>query len=242
MSGPDLKYAGYTLRRVLHRGVWYFAKTAAEKAYNRLFRYYYYRAFRQGARFSFRGRELEYFYHPYNETFVNERAIEVPLVRELMARRPGARTLEVGDVLSHYFTPAHEVLDKFTDKPGVIAEDIITFAPAEKYDLVVSISTIEHVGWDDEPREPANVRRAVDNLKAILKPGGRLALTTHLNYNEELDRLLAEDKGTFTELVCYKRVSFDEWKEASFDEIRACGYDSPYPRANCLVLAIYDKP
>jgi hypothetical protein len=38
------------------------------------------------------------------------------------------------------------VLDKYEQAPGVINEDVVSFSPPQKYDLIVSVSTLEHVG------------------------------------------------------------------------------------------------
>ena len=35
----------------------------------------------------------------------------------------------------------------------VINEDITYFQPNHKYDLIVSISTFEHIGFDEDPRD-----------------------------------------------------------------------------------------
>ena len=46
-------------------------------------------------------------------------------------------------------------------------EDKLTsLAATDKYDLIVTISTLEHVGWDEEPRDPSKVLRAIENLKS----------------------------------------------------------------------------
>ena len=39
-----------------------------------------YRRFKSGRPFTARGVEYRYFYHAYNQTYSNERAVEIPLV------------------------------------------------------------------------------------------------------------------------------------------------------------------
>jgi len=51
-------------------------------------------------------------------------------------------------VLSHYFAVKHDIVDKYEIAPSVVNEDLVNFKPGKKYDLIVSISTLEHVGWD----------------------------------------------------------------------------------------------
>jgi hypothetical protein len=106
--------------------------------------------------FIFNGKTYYYFVHKYNTTWKNERAVEVPIIWDIVREhyRQGKRVLEVGNVLSHYFRIFHDVLDKYEVAEGVINQDVVDFKPAWKYDLIVSISTLEHVGWDEEPKEP----------------------------------------------------------------------------------------
>ncbi|MBH0190215.1 MAG: hypothetical protein HP492_00290, partial [Nitrospira sp.] len=107
--------------------------------------------------FRFGGREYDYLYHPYNRTWKNERGVEIPIFRELLLQHEGKRVLEVGNVLSHYFPIQHDVVDKYEVSPGVINKDIVGFLPQQTYHLIVSISTLEHVGWDEQPQEPAKL-------------------------------------------------------------------------------------
>ena len=75
--------------------------------------------------------------------------------------------LEVGNVLSHYQRVCHDIVDKYEAREGVINEDVVSFDPGRRYALIVSISTLEHVGWDENPRETDKVSRALDNLERL---------------------------------------------------------------------------
>jgi hypothetical protein len=85
--------------------------------------------------------------------------------------------LEVANVLSHYFAVDHDILDKFESGGSVRTEDVVSFRTADRYDLIVSISTLEHVGWDEEPQDAGKISRAIANLSDHLAPGGRLLAT-----------------------------------------------------------------
>ena len=117
--------------------------------------------------FQFDGQEYEYLYHPYNRTWKNERGVEIPIFRELLFKHEGKRVLEVGNVLSHYFPIHHEVVDKYEVAPGVINRDIVEFVPQDKFDLIISISTLEHVGWDEQPQKPIKLLQAIDHLRSF---------------------------------------------------------------------------
>ena len=57
---------------------------------------------------------------------------------------------------------------------------------------IVSISTIEHVGWDETPRGLNKIPLALENLTGCLASGGEIVVTLPLGYNAYLDKLLKE--------------------------------------------------
>lgn len=144
--------------------------------------------------FIFNGKKYKYFYHPYNATWKNERKIEVPIIYDLLKQNQGKRILEVGRVLSHYFSISHDVLDKYERGKDVINEDVADFTPLKKYDLIISISTLEHVGSDETPKEPEKVIKAVENLKRCLNTGGKIVFTIPIGENPYLDNLIRNKK------------------------------------------------
>lgn len=109
----------------------------------------------QGKIFRFHGSDYQYFLSDYNDTALNERAIEIPIINRIVTQYRGKDVLEIGNVLSHYFPVRHTILDKYELGQGVINEDICTYAPGKLFDLIISISTLEHVGYDENPRSPA---------------------------------------------------------------------------------------
>lgn len=192
--------------------------------------------------FQFRGESHFYFHHPYNRTYENERAVEVPIVWRIVQEFQGKMILEVGNVLSHYFPVKHEVLDKYERAPGVLNQDVVDFKARGKYDLIVSISTLEHVGWDEEPREPEKILGAVAVLKEALAQGGKMVVTLPVGYNPEMDKMLADGRLSFTECYGLKRVSaVNEWVEVPWQEVLGLEYGKPYPYANGLVIGIIEK-
>ena len=198
----------------------------------------YYKLLRSSTRFTLDGVEYPYFYHRYNRSWRNERVVEVPIIKHILDSIPGARVLEVGNVLSHYFPIKHDIVDKYEKAEGVVNEDVADLDRFGRYDLIVSISTLEHVGWDEEPRDPEKIPRAVETLKRCLAPGGRLVATLPIGYNPELDRMLDRGAIPFSGIGYLKRVSPDnEWKQVSWEEVRDSVYNRPYPAANALAVA-----
>lgn len=175
-------------------------------------------------------------------TWRNERAIEIAIVWEMVGTSSGKRILEVGNVLSHYFPTRHDVVDKYENAPGLLAQDIVDYRPSEPYDLIISISTLEHVGWDERPRDPTKILRAFENMKTFLAPNGKMVVTVPIGYNRELDRLLAEGKIRFSKRYFMKRVSRDnQWVETDWTDVQNSRFDDPYYSANAVVIGIVEK-
>jgi len=200
----------------------------------------YYKIFRSAAFFKFQGRSYKYFLSPYNFTWENERIIEVPIILDLVKESRGKKILEVGNVLSRYFSINHNIVDKYEGGDGVINRDIIDFQPPCKYDLIVSISTFEHIGFDESPNKNANsVLDAFRNVKNLLAPGGKAVVTLPLGYNPELDNLIKEGKIQFSEKYCMKRVSrLNSWIEVNWDAVSDPTYDKPFRFCNWLLIGV----
>jgi hypothetical protein len=153
--------------------------------------------------------------HPYNTTWRNERAIEIPIAQWFIAQREG-RGLEVGHVLGHYQRGlSHTVLDLYERAAGVINEDVAEYTPSSPFDWIVSVSTLEHVGRDETPKDPAKAGHAISNLQSMLKPSGRMLITAPLGYSPGLDRVI-EDGSTVVEAF-YSRTG-PRWLQRDRDE------------------------
>jgi hypothetical protein len=159
--------------------------------------------------FEFQGARLPYFTHWYNITYSNERAIEIPIALHFLAGYPPESILEVGNVLSHYGSGGHDTLDKFEKARGVIACDVLEFRTGRRYRRIVSISTIEHVGWDDHPRDPAKLPKAMDHLRSLLTPDGQILVTVPVGYNPEMDRMIDRGDLGFQTITCYRKTGPD---------------------------------
>lgn len=183
---------------------------------------------RGNAAFVFRGREYRYLYHSYNYTWQNDRTFEIPLCWSMVQENAGKHILEIGNVLRHYFDCRHDVVDLFEEYPGIINLDIIEFFPREKYDFVISISTFEHIGWDENPRHPPKLLSAIDHVKEnVLTPGGKLVITVPLGQNTELDKYLFNGKVPFSYINCMKQYDSKKnlWQEATWEDILKNEFD-----------------
>ncbi|MEG4571644.1 hypothetical protein QUA56_02775 [Microcoleus sp. N3A4] len=137
--------------------------------------------------FTFKGKELYYNRIKFNNP--TERAVEISIAFDFIANLENPqKILEIGNVLSHYENSLSEnigirsrrIVDKFEVDLGVENQDLMSLPSAEKYDAIVSISSVEHVGQADDPSggygEQIESRDLEGPLKAIAKIYDLLAL------------------------------------------------------------------
>ncbi|TAG91969.1 MAG: hypothetical protein EAZ09_13060 [Oscillatoriales cyanobacterium] len=137
--------------------------------------------------FTFKGKELYYNRIRFNNP--TERAVEISIAFDFIANlKNPQKILEIGNVLSHYENSLSEnigirsrrIVDKFEVDLGVENQDLMSLQSGEKYDAIVSISSVEHVGQADDPSggygEQSESRDLEGPLKAIAKIYDLLAI------------------------------------------------------------------
>ncbi len=182
--------------------------------------------------FTFDGEVYRYLAHPYNATWRCERAVEIPLARRFLSGTTGVG-LELGNVMRHYGPISHAVIDKYEGAPHVIAKDIVDYEPDHGFDYILSVSTLEHVGWDESPRDPDKACLALSRLRALLTPGGRLFVTCPSGYNPGLDTLIFESSDRPTrEGFLRRELHRNSFWQIDKEEARVLSL----PRRECFVL------
>ncbi len=182
-----------------------------------------------------------YFLHAYNRTWTNERAVEI---QHFLSSIDASRILEVGNVLSHYFDLDHTVVDmnEHCRFRAVIGSDITTFNSDRRFDRIISISTIEHVGWDENPRSESKALDAFSKLRTLLEPNGKALVTIPVGYNAFLDQCIRDASIDGAEFKFLKRISANnQWLETDAKEALGCRYGHPFRSANAMVF-IYLYP
>ena len=107
------------------------------------------------------------------------------------------------------------------------------------YDLIVIISTLEHVGWDEKIKESNKILYAIENLKSCLADKGILIVTMPLGYNPYLDTLLKEKRIEFTKTHFMKRITSDnKWAETVWDDVKDAKFSYDPVFANGLIIGI----
>lgn len=193
--------------------------------------------------FSFEGERYPYLYGRYKRSWLTERAVEVPVVQRIVDRNAGARVLEVGNVLSHYRPQSHQVVDKYERARGVINRDVLELDGLGQFDLIVAVSTVEHVGWDEAPRVPGRALEAVRSLQRMLAPGGRLVLTVPAGYNPALDAALRGGTVGFVHQAALRRVGGGTcWRQVAPHDVWQVPYDFLLYSARGVLFATLGGP
>lgn len=181
--------------------------------------------------FTFQWWTLEYLRHPYNRAAQNMRAVEIPIIREFLNNAGrGAVILEIGNVLSYYGPISWPVVDLQEQAAGVINADIMEWEPSTRFDLIVSISTLEHIGFGRFGHglsvNPADV---IARLRGWLTQDGLLAATIPTKYNPVWDAHLRAGTLGADRLYAMRRIISREinlrrpgggnfWEECSVEE------------------------
>lgn len=192
---------------------------------------------REGHAFDFAKRRYRYFCHPRNLTWKNERIVEIPIALAAIAK--AGRILEVGDVLRQYGAKGpRDIVDLGSET--AVQQDVLAYRGGP-FDLIISISTLEHVGRDDGTEDFSRAIAAVKHLCGMLRPGGRLLFTVPVGYNPVLDAWLYSGwAGTNRYML---RVSKDNrWVECDEHLPRRAQYGVPYRSANALIVGEYLAP
>jgi hypothetical protein len=197
------------------------------------------------------GLKYPYFIHRYNSTWMNERAVEIPIIHETIEAYKGKRILEIGNVMSHYGRTSHDIVDKYESGKGVMNCDILEFNPPGKYDLIVSISTFEHIGFDEGSRygndQPCtgyerNLLLAMNKVKSLLADKGLFVMSVPLGFNRFLDEQIQGDTLGLSKMVFLKRMTPDnQWQQVSFREVCGISFDQPFNSANGLMIGFYSR-
>ncbi|MEG4207605.1 glycosyltransferase [Microcoleus sp. Pol7_A1] len=147
--------------------------------------------------FIFNGQRLQYNRLKHNNFPSSERAVEIPIACNFLARlKDKSRLLEVGNVLKHYEElidrdlaeiQARRIIDKYEIADGVDNVDLMDIAPSEKYSAIISISTVEHIGQGAEPNETYGEKlekcdregplKAIAKIYDLLADGGEALIT-----------------------------------------------------------------
>ena len=161
-----------------------------------------------------------------------ERGLELALAERAASRHAASETLEVGNVLAFAGIKGHTIVDKYEAGSGVLNVDIMEYQSERRFSLVISISTIEHIGWDEEPREP---QKAAAALEVMARLGDSLLITMPVGYHRELEQSFI--KGPFDSVVLAVKTSrIGRWTRHPVSDVNDIRYGSPYAYGNGVLV------
>jgi hypothetical protein len=197
-----------------------------------------------GRGFSFLGQTYPYFIHPYNSTWRNERIVEVALALRFLEQMHSRSLLELGNVLSYYSDRPHAIIDRYEDSPGVANVDFVDCPIERRYDGFVSISTFEHIGWDETPRRPAKLSEAFGRVRLFMNSPSTddILVTVPIGYNPHFDDLIGSSRIVFPKQGALVRLdAANNWEEADLKVALKRRYGSPFVAANAIFVG-YGAP
>jgi len=200
-------------------------------------------------KFKFRNKTYKYFYHPRSYTYFNERAVEIPIFKNILDKFDNQKILEVGSTLCYYISKKYNVVDKYDVSNNIMNKDILNYNPREKYDLIISISTLEHVGWDEDIygkgkriKDPKIFIRLLKHLKKLLSKNGVIIFSVPIGYNAYIDRCFRKKEYDFDKLYFLKRTSpFNTWKEAGYKEVKDLKHNNFFGYSRAIAIGVIQK-
>lgn len=195
----------------------------------------------------YHGAQLPAFCHMYNMTWLNERGAELAVVTDFLARLDaehdadaglaGLAILEVGNVCAHYgiWDPvvaeggSVTIVDRYEPAPYV--DNIDVFDVTGTWDVIVAVSTLEHVRWDepDIDRQPGASAEAVELLARSLAPGGRMLVTVPTGHNPPFDQYLRDD--VLADRSCTLVRDMVSWRQTPEPDFRPYGVTQAWAEA-----------
>lgn len=197
--------------------------------------------------------------HGYG-TRLDERCIEFPWVLSHLLAEPRA-LLDAGSSLNHDFVLSRPGLAGSTIHVLTLDPDVERFQYGtvsylladlrdiptrdEFYDVVVCLSTLEHVGFDNSwitgeaqhrERRPDDFLTVMNEFRRVLKPGGQMLFTVPFGVHEDLgtqqvfdQRLLMRAIDAFGPATDVRTATFrytaPGWQTAPADECANCRYE-----------------
>lgn len=192
---------------------------------------------------------FKYFINHYNKTYNNERTIEVSLAKYFFEVSRNKQIIELGNVSKHYFQKTHRVIDKYEKSKGVENIDFLELKVNKKYDFL-SLSTIEHIGFDEFSRykhlntevksfqKKIIFKRVFEKINQLIDENSKVLVTAPIGYNQDLDEYISlnhnskDFKYRFMERINQQ----NQWIETSYNNVKEIKYADKFPAENAIVI------
>lgn len=168
------------------------------------------------------------FWGPYNNPRINERNIELPIAFWFIENYNND-LVEIGEVTPFYRDPQHPVYD-LSSQLEERRKDLFDIDLKGKN--VLSISTVEHVGFGDYGNAP-EPHMALEAIKYIKKHTKKYLITYPVGYNTELDDDLMHTKHKY---FLMQRDEHNKWTMCDHKHMDLFKYNSPYYAGNAICV------
>lgn len=170
-----------------------------------------------------------------------ERQIEIPYVLDYIHGSSPSGMLEIGNCLYNVGVTGHTVVDKYEQAEGVINIDIEEFKHPSKFNTIISISTLEHIGKDEGLTDSLTQDKLIKVFDIIqnnlLDPiNGKFLFTIPIGYNTPLDQLIFDFTTKLTSAYFMRQVRLDEWLQTTVLDAKTAQYNHPFPAGNVILF------
>lgn len=178
---------------------------------------------------------FEYFRHSYNETWTNERYIEVPIGIYFLNKFK-LNCIEIGAVMPYYGYLSKIIIDPYDSFDGCLRINALDYSYISEN--VLSISTIEHFKIDERNRTDKD---SIFMLNKIIQEASNYLITWPVGYNLILDNYVEQSDIKYKIL---RRINYDnEWEIVNDSKKLNYIYNKPtnniksgFPFANAIVI------
>ncbi len=201
-----------------------------------------YKLFKSRRSFKFQKKTYYYFYHAYYRTWTNEKAVEIPIFYEILKKFKFKTVVEIGNVLSHYFHINHKIIDLDKNIHNINNQISSSFYLNKKYDLIFSISILNHLNWQGIRSNSDILVTIIEKLKKYLTPKGKIIVSFSLSFDKDLINLLKKEKLRLSKIYCLIRTSEDNrWKEIDYQDLFNRKYNIVNRFSNKLIIGIIEN-
>jgi predicted O-methyltransferase YrrM len=165
----------------------------------------------------------------YNDPETNERKAELPVAFWFINKFEDD-VIEIGEVTDFYIDARHTVYDLCTERPTTIKRDAFDVDYTGRN--VLSISTVEHVGFGDygQPKVP---HQAIKLLKKMVSEAANYLISFPIGYNLELEQDM-KDAGIDYSII--ERSLTNHWTHVDHKDLSKYKYGSPQYAGNAIAI------
>lgn len=166
----------------------------------------------------------------YNNPSINERKAELPIAFWFLKNFDKKEIIEIGEITPMYEEVSHLVFDLKPIKSSTIKNDAININYKNKN--VLSISTVEHIGFGDYGL-PKDNNLSINVIKKIIKESKTHLITFPVGYNRNLENQIFNSKINY---YFIKRDKLNNWFYIQEKDFCLFDYGKPFEFGNVVCI------